>query len=451
MPRTSFSIYRKANLLHRVLLSLVVIFTCYNAAIWSLMPGVTPAKVVALLTMMVLIIVASLSRRERYFELCAQVLVGVIIVAGLLASITNGGLQGYVTPVLLTAPIAAAIFLGARAAQISAALVVVALGVQVALGQFGVISDTPYGPDATRTASLIMLITTTAICTAAVSLFASDAEAMIGRLLKTKEELQDAQALSEERRQIAEERRLEAEAAAKAESAFLSNMSHEMRTPLNGVLGMIQIFESSELTARQQEQVAIMRTCGDSLLALINDVLDLAKLDAGQYQLRRDPIDLAALITTVEHSVHASIIEKGLYIRSSIDDDLEVFGDEKVLRQILVNFVGNAVKFTEKGGVRIAVTCEPNGEVMFAVSDTGPGVAEEKQSLIFQRFAQADRSVTREFGGAGLGLAISERFVAMMQGDIGMQNNEAGGATFWFRAPLAGAEASAEAERQNVA
>jgi|GEM_PF-5161499 len=429
---------RRAGLLRRVLYFVVAIFATYILAIFVVMPGVTAAKIAALVALAIISIAAFASRFDRFYEASAITLVTTIILGGFFASLTNGGLQGYVTPILLTAPIAAAVFLQKRAAHIAATAVILAYGAQFILELNNLVSDTPYSASAIQIGAFVMMATTTAICAAAVGFFVRDADRIIALLLASQRDLLAAKNAAETQRSLAEDRRKQAEAAAEAETAFLSNMSHEMRTPLNGILGMLQVMKTTQLDEKQRRQLAIMRSSGEALLALINDVLDMAKLDAGQVRLECEPVEIDEILASVESTVHASVLKKDL--RFEMDVDLSphapLWGDARALRQVLTNLVGNAVKFTETGAVKISVTELSPGGVRFAVIDTGPGVPKDKQADIFSRFKQADNSTTREIGGTGLGLAICKRFVEQMGGEIGTYNNPQGGATFWFTAPL---------------
>lgn len=440
---------RRADLLRRVLYVVVAIFATYILAIFIVMPGVTAAKIAALTALSMISVAAFASRYDRFYEASAITLVTTIILGGFFASLTNGGLQGYVTPILLTAPIAAAVFLKKRAAYIAATAVILAYGGQFILELNNLVSETPYSASAIQIGAFVMMATTTAICAAAVEFFVRDADRIIMLLLDSQRDLLKAKNAAETQRALAEERRKQAEATAEAETVFLSNMSHEMRTPLNGILGMLQVMKTTQLDEKQRSHLAIMRSSGESLLALINDVLDMAKLDAGQVRLECEPIAINEILASVESNVHAAVLEKNL--RFDIDVELSshesLWGDSRALRQVLTNLVGNAVKFTEAGAVKVSVTELSPGGVRFAVIDSGPGVPKDKQADIFSRFKQADNSATREIGGTGLGLAICKRFVEQMGGEIGTYNNPQGGTTFWFTAPLNEPRQKPEIER----
>ena len=233
-----------------------------------------------------------------------------------------------------------------------------------------------------------------------------------------------------------------AEAASRAKSEFLANMSHEIRTPMNGIVGMTALTLRTSLTETQREYLETVRTSSDALLALIGDILDFSKIEAGKLDLEPVPFVLDEVIGNSVRVLALRAHETGLTVTYDIDDDVPetLVGDPLRLRQVLVNLVGNAIKFTEKGGVtvKVAVDREKDDEVVVRVSvtDTGIGIAPDKQKLIFDAFSQADGSTTRKYGGTGLGLAISKRLVDMMGGELSVDSTLGEGATFAFTAKL---------------
>ena len=216
----------------------------------------------------------------------------------------------------------------------------------------------------------------------------------------------------------------------------LASLSHEFRTPLNGVLGMARLLEGTRLTAEQAAYVAALRDSGQHLLTLVNDVLDFAKLGAGRVELRPAPMDVEGVLRGVAELLSPRAREKGLEIAWSSPREVgEVHADEGRMRQIMLNFAGNAVKFTETGGVLIAATAPQAGRLRFTVEDTGPGVSQSDRDRIFEAFAQADQAHA-DLGGAGLGLAIARRLARAMGGEVGVEAAKGGGACFWFEAAL---------------
>lgn len=244
-------------------------------------------------------------------------------------------------------------------------------------------------------------------------------------------------------------------AANRVKSDFLSNVSHEVRTPLNGVLGMAQVLEKTPLSDEQKKYVGIIKSCSDGLLAVVNDILDISKIESGKLVLNRERFSIDDVVKRTFDVVDAAARKKKLqlsYEREFSGPDI-VLGDELRLKQILVNLVGNAVKFTDDGAVSVRVSRLQSGLLRFEVRDTGPGIPESQHRLIFNRFTQADTSSTRKSGGTGLGLSISKELVLMMGGDIGVESAPGKGATFWFTLALAtapGQPARAEAVERRL-
>jgi signal transduction histidine kinase len=227
-----------------------------------------------------------------------------------------------------------------------------------------------------------------------------------------------------------------AEAASRTKSQFLANMSHEIRTPMNGVLGMAELLLLTNLTDKQRRQVEQIRGSGTQLLHVINDILDFSKIEAGKIALEHRPFDLASVMSETMTFFEESVRAKGLTLFCTLEQDLHtnVVGDAHRLRQVLNNLIGNAIKFTASGTVSIAVRSVTGvvGGFEIAVEDTGIGISDETQAVLFKEFSQADSSTTRKYGGTGLGLAICKRLVEMMQGTIGVEGRCGGGSRFWF-------------------
>lgn len=225
-----------------------------------------------------------------------------------------------------------------------------------------------------------------------------------------------------------------------AKTDFLANMSHEIRTPLNGIIGMSDLIRSSPLTDEQNKYFKALVSSAENLNELINDILDITKIEAGHIELEIVPFDLNDILDPLIASFELRAKTKRLRILKEIHPDLHMtyMGDPTRLRQILTNLIGNALKFTETGHIKILVSENPQtpGEIYFEVEDTGIGIPENKRQYIFQKFSQADTSTTRKYGGTGLGLVITKNLVMLMGGRIDFKSNQFEGTTFWFSLPL---------------
>lgn len=262
------------------------------------------------------------------------------------------------------------------------------------------------------------------------------------KLMKVKDEILEIylNRLEKQNLELAQAKK-EADLANQAKSTFLTNLSHELRTPLTTIMGTTELLLLSNLTEKQTKSAKIIYSSAELLLNLMNDFLDISKIEAGEMKVESIPTDLPSLIQDVASLFTPKSVQKNIEFQIFLDPQLPtmILADPVRFRQVLLNFLGNAFKFTEKGYVKLSVTRKEHDNhpfVCFEVEDTGIGIPEAGKEKLFKRFSQVNSTIARKSGGAGLGLSISKQIVELMKGTIGYKTEENKGSTFWFEIPL---------------
>lgn len=399
---------RKAVVLARTSLGFAITLTLYLTVISIALPGITPAKIAGAAATLIFYALAFIGWRMNAYIPTAHAFIISALGLAFMASMTNGGVSGYVAPFLIIAPLAAGFFLSVYAAMAYGAAAVGLLTLLFLLDGTGIITPTPYPESAERLASLFLLSTTTILGLACVLGFSS----AVSRMLD------------------------EARKGERVKAAFLANMSHEIRTPMNGILGLLDLAKASRNRSMPADHVDIIHASATALVAVLDDILDISKLEQGQIEIAAEPTDLRELCDDVVQLFSARLTGSDVELRLEYDPALKraYRVDPLRLRQVLWNLVGNAIKFTEKGHiiVHVGIADGEANRLRFSVEDTGIGMSEAAQARIFSRFSQADETTTRRFGGTGLGLAISRELTELMGGELGLKSAPGKGSTFWF-------------------
>ncbi|MBR9826151.1 MAG: response regulator [Alphaproteobacteria bacterium] len=416
--------HQKTIVLGRTSLAFGAVLGLYLIVISFALPGITPAKIAGGTASLVFFALGFAALRGLYYRSIAHAFIISAQLLAFLASLSNGGITGYVTPFLIIAPLAAGFFLSVPAALTYGLSTIGLLSGLFLLDGSGIITPTPYSEQAERLASFILLSTTTLLGLICVIGFASVTSRMLD----------------------------EARKAERAKAAFLANMSHEIRTPMNGILGLLDLARASQERHMPADHVEIVHGSATALIAVLDDILDISKLEQGDLKITPEPTDLRRLCEDVIRLFSARLTGGDVAMHFEYDQELGTgyVVDPLRLRQVLWNLVGNAIKFTETGHVtlRVLPDRERQDGLRFEVEDTGCGLSLEAQERIFSRFSQADETTTRRFGGTGLGLAISKELTSLMGGELGVQSEQGAGSTFWFTISAAPAELNRSASMQ---
>lgn len=384
-----------------------------------------------LLTALILWANPAILRRTRSYSLSGLIALLLMPVLMLFLMISTGG---FFSPAILwlpLIPLLAILLFGIRASLYSTVFIITALVTLYTMEQSGFVFEQMLTPERLARFRLIGLASLVIFIVFLGWLHETTRERALLRIQQTLAEMRVMNIELQEAHDAALD-------ATRAKSEFLANMSHEIRTPLNGVVGMTDLLLNTRLDQEQEEFAGTIRNSSDALLSIINDILDFSKIDAGKMELEERPFDIRHIVEEAIDVLASRAAAKGLELLSMIDPNVPqtVLGDAIRLRQVIINLIGNGIKFTETGEVFVSVKSKPVSDdrfqLHFSIRDTGIGIPSERANRLFKSFSQVDASTTRKYGGTGLGLAISKKIVDLMQGDMWVESEPDNGATFHF-------------------